>query len=66
VCDLGRPANDDAFAFYFLAPSGFAFELSYACCKPKGQSYLLREDYFGHKPNPDLPAFMGEVDEVRK
>jgi len=66
VLDLGRHANDDAFSFYFLTPSGFAFELSYDCCPPGRQSYLLREDYFGHKPNPDLPAFMGEVDEVRK
>jgi 2,3-dihydroxyethylbenzene 1,2-dioxygenase len=66
VLDLGRHANDDAFSFYFLTPSGFAFEISYDCCSPKGQSYLLHDDYFGHQPNPDLPAIMGEVDEIRK
>lgn len=66
VLDLGRHANDDAFSFYFLTPSGFAFEVSYDCCPPTNQSYLLREDYFGHQPNPELPAHMGEVDEMRK
>ena len=66
MIDLGRHANDDAFSFYFKTPSGFAFEVSYDCCPPTNQSYMLRDDYFGHAPNPDLPAHMGEVDEVRK
>jgi len=66
VLDLGRHANDDAFSFYFKTPAGFAIEVSYGCCGISEQSYMLRDDYFGHEPNPDLPAHMGEVDEVRK
>lgn len=66
MIDLGRHANDQALSFYAKTPSGFAIEVSWGCEPPQRQSYILHEDYYGHEPNPDLPAMMGEVDEVRK
>ena len=66
VIDLGRHANDDSFSFYAATPSGFAIELAWGCKGTSQQSYLLNTDYYGHEPNPDMPAHMGEVDEVRK
>lgn len=66
LIDLGRHANDQAVSFYARSPSGFAVEVSWDCGPWSEQSYLLNEDYYGHEPNPDLPAMMGEVDEVRK
>jgi len=66
LIDLGRHANDDAFSFYAMSPSGFAIELSFGCSGTSDQSFMLNTDYYGHEPNPDLPAMMGEVDEVRK
>lgn len=66
LIDLGRHANDDAFSFYAMTPSGFGIEVSWGCKSTSPQSYLLNSDYYGHAPNPDLPAHMGEVDEVRK
>lgn len=66
LIDLGRHANDDALSFYAATPSGFAIEVAWGCGPISGQSYLLNDDYYGHAPNPDLPAMMGDVDEVRK
>lgn len=68
MIDLGRHANDQAFSFYCKSPSGFLFEVAY--CGPESkisnQTFILREDYYGHEPNPDKPAHMGDVDEMRK
>lgn len=66
MIDLGRHANDQALSFYAASPSGFAVEVSWGCGPASDQTYILNEDYYGHEPNPDLPAMMGEVDEVRK
>ncbi len=66
MIDLGRHANDQALSFYAASPSGFAIEVAWGCGPASDQSYILNEDYYGHEPNPDLPAMMGEVDEVRK
>lgn len=66
IIDLGRHANDEAFSFYAMTPSGFAIEVAFGCGPISNQSYLLNDDYYGHAPNPDLPAHMGNVDEVRK
>lgn len=66
LIDLGRHANDQALSFYAMTPSGFGIEVAFGCGPAGGQSYLLNEDYYGHAPNADLPAMMGEVDEIRK
>lgn len=66
LIELGRHANDQAFSFYAMTPSGFGIEVAFGCGPTSPQSYLLNNDYYGHEPNPDLPAMMGEVDEVRK
>jgi 2,3-dihydroxyethylbenzene 1,2-dioxygenase len=66
MIDLGRHANDEALSFYAMTPSGFAIEIAWGCGPISEQSYLLNDDYYGHAPNADLPAMMGDVDEVRK
>lgn len=66
LIDLGRHANDQALSFYAMTPSGFGIEVAFGCGPTGGQSYLLNEDYYGHAPNADMPAMMGEVDEIRK
>jgi 2,3-dihydroxyethylbenzene 1,2-dioxygenase len=66
MLDLGRHYNDQQFSFYFMSPSNFLFEIAHGGAPISDQSYLLNDDYYGHAPNPDLPAFMGEVDEHKK
>lgn len=66
MLDIGRHPNDEQFSFYVSTPSKFLIEIGYGGAKIANQSYILNGDYWGHAPNPDFPAHMGEVDEQRK
>ncbi|MFZ4605604.1 MAG: VOC family protein [Caulobacter sp.] len=45
---LGKHANDDAFTFYFLTPSGWAMELGWGSAKAFRQQQYHLSDVFGH------------------
>lgn len=66
MLDIGRHPNDQQFSFYVRSPSNFLIEIGSGSVEKSDQSYILNADIWGHAPNPDYPAHMGEVDEQRK